>query len=198
MEKINPILKIAKENNGVVTNEQVVNLGLQRGTLKYLTDVGKLERVARGIYILPEFLEDEFYCIQARFKRGVFSHNTALFLHVLSDRTPNLFCMTFPKSYNATAPRAENIKVFQSTNDLYDLGITEMKSPSGNTVKVYSAEKTLCDILRTSSHTDIQVVSLAFKEYSKLPNKNIPLLSEYAKILKVDEKLRSYLEVLLW
>ena len=39
MEKINPILKIAKENNGVVTNEQVVNLGLQRLFAKLVTEV---------------------------------------------------------------------------------------------------------------------------------------------------------------
>lgn len=197
MKKINPILKIAKENNGFVTTQQVVDLGFQRGTLKYLSDVGKLERVTRGIYILPEFLEDEFYCIQNRFKRGVFSHDTALFLHGLSDRTPNAFCMTFPRNYNDSSPKTENIRSFRCTEDLYNLGIIEMKSPSGNTIKVYSVEKTLCDILRTSSHTDIQVISLTFKEYSKLSNKNIPLLSEYAKILKVDAKLRSYLEVLL-
>ena len=197
MKKINPIIQIAQENNGVVTTEQVVNLGFSKGSLKYLADNGRLERVARGIYILPEFLEDEFFCIQNRFKRGIFSHDTALFLHNLSDRTPNLFCMTFPKNYNATSPKAENIRIFQSTDEFYNLGIIETKSPSGNIIKVYSMEKTLCDILRTSSHTDIQLVTSAFKEYSKLPNKNIPLLSEYAKILKVDNKLRSYLEVLL-
>ena len=105
--------------------------------------------------------------------------------------------MTFPQNYNATAPRKENIRVFQSTNNLYNLGIIEIKSPSGNIIKVYSAEKALCDILKTSSHTDIQLIALAFKEYLKLPNKNIPLLSEYAKTLKVDDKIRSYLEVLL-
>lgn len=197
MKKINPILQIAKKNNGTITTKQVVALGFSRGTLKYLTDTKKLERVSRGIYVLPEFLEDEFFCIQNRFKRGIFSHDTALFLLGLSDRTPNFFCMTFPKSYNATAPRKENIRVFQSTNNLYNLGIVEVKSPSGNIVKVYSAEKTLCDILKTSSHTDIQSISLAFKEYLKLPKKNIPLLSEYAKTLKVNDKIRSYLEVLL-
>ena len=64
-------------------------------------------------------------------------------------------------------------------------------------VKVYSVERTLCDILRSHSHMDIQVVTEAFKRYAARQDKNIPILSEYAKTLKVERKLRSYLEVLL-
>ena len=77
------------------------------------------------------------------------------------------------------------------------MGIIDIKTPGGNLVKVYSIERTLCDILKVRSHTDIQIVSEAFKRYSKRENKNIPLISEYAKLLKVEKKLRSYLEVLL-
>ena len=58
-------------------------------------------------------------------------------------------------------------------------------------------EKTLCDILQTRANTDIQVISEAFKKYVTLGNKNIPLLSEYAKQMRVEKRVRSYLEVLL-
>ncbi len=44
---------------------------------------------------------------------------------------------------------------------------------------------------------DIQIISDAFKRYAKSKDKNIPLLSEYAKILRVEKKIRSYLEALL-
>ena len=37
----------------------------------------------------------------------------------------------------------------------------------------------------------------AFKRYAKLDKKDIPQLSEYAKLMRVEKKLRSYLEVLL-
>ena len=71
-----------------------------------------------------------------------------------------------------------------------------MFTPGGNTVKAYSAERTLCDILRPHSHVDIQVVTEAFKRYATRMDKNIPLLSEYAKTLKVEKKLRAYLVLL--
>lgn len=81
--------------------------------------------------------------------------------------------------------------------ELYDLGIAEVTTPGGNTVSAYSIERTLCDILRPHSHVDIQIVTEAFKQYATICNKNIPMLSEYAKILKVEARLRAYLEVLL-
>ena len=72
-----------------------------------------------------------------------------------------------------------------------------MTTPGGNSVRAYGAERTLCDILKTRNHTDVQVVTDAFKIYAARREKNIPLLSEYARKLKVEEKMRSYLEVLL-
>lgn len=58
-------------------------------------------------------------------------------------------------------------------------------------------ERMLCDILRPHNRTDIQVVAEAFKRYIANSDKNVPVLSEYAKLLKVKIKLRAYLEVLL-
>ncbi|MGL4383166.1 MAG: hypothetical protein ACRCTA_05570, partial [Bacilli bacterium] len=66
-----------------------------------------------------------------------------------------------------------------------------------NIVWAYNVEKTLCDILRTTNHVEAGVIAEAFKRYALRSNKNIPLLSNYAKLLKVEEKVRAYLEVLL-
>lgn len=85
----------------------------------------------------------------------------------------------------------------QCKKEFYDLGIAETVTPGGNTVRAYRVERTLCDILRPHSCVDIQVVTEVFKHYAAGKEKNIPLLSEYAKILKVEAKLRAYLEVLL-
>ena len=105
--------------------------------------------------------------------------------------------MTFPIGYNVTSLKNENVKAVRAAKKLYELGITTVLTPGGNPVRTYNKEKTLCDILRGRSNTDIQIVSDAFKQYVRSENINIPLLSEYAKILRVEKKLRSYLEVLI-
>ena len=191
------ILEFAKRNNGVITTAMLVDAGFARGSLKYLADTGKLERVSRGVYTLPEVLEDEFVNIQSRYKRGIFSLESALFLCDLTDRTPMKFYMTFPSAYNLSNPKRDGIVCSVSKEPLYSLGVTELITPGGNRVRGYSAEKTLCDILKPRNHTDVQEVTDAFKRYTTKKKRNIPLLSEYAKVLHVEGKLRSYLEVLL-
>jgi predicted transcriptional regulator of viral defense system len=191
------ILKIAYENNGIVTSAKVTNAGINRQYLKVLVNKGLLERSGRGIYIIPANFDDEMFNLQARFKRGIFSHETALFLLDLTDRTPIKYSMTFPLEYNTSILKSENIKYYRVKEDLYELGVITRKSPGGNEVRLYSAERTLCDILKGRSRIDIQIVTEAFKRYAKLDNKDIPLISRYAKLLRIEKKLRSYLEVLL-
>ena len=191
------ILELANQNNGMVTTAMVVGSGLSRGSLKYLADRGYMERTSRGVYILPQKWEDEFVNMQNRYKRGIYSLGTALFLCDLTDRTPGRFHMTFPSTYNLSNPKKVGIICNGAKEPLYSLGVTELTTPGGNIVRGYSAERTLCDILRARSHTDIQIVTDAFKRYSARKERNIPLLSEYAKVLRVEDKVRFYLEVLL-
>lgn len=191
------IMQIAKENNGVVTTADITERGILRGNLKNLVDSGKLEKTARGVYILPEIWEDEFINLQSRFKKGIFSHETALFLWDLTDRTPNRYDMTFPEAYNLTNAKKEGISASTVKKEWHDIGIAQLKSPGGNKIAAYNMERTLCDILRKRSAVDTGVISEAFRQYAVRKDKNIPLLSEYAKKFQVEEKVRRYLEVLI-
>ena len=115
----------------------------------------------------------------------------------LTDQTPIKYSMTFPLQYNISALKTENVKGYRVKDELYELGVINGKTPGGNTVRLYNAERTLCDILKGRSNVEIQIVVEAFKRYAKLDEKDIPRLSDYAKLMRVEKKLRSYLEVLL-
>lgn len=191
------IIQLTKENNGVVTTAVLSEKGILRGNLKKLVDEGKLEKTARGVYILPEIWEDEFMNLQARFKKGIFSNETALFLWDLTDRTPNRYEMTFPHNYNLTNAKNEGVNCLRVKQEWYTEGKIQVKSPGGNTITAYNMERTLCDILRKRGGADMGIVTEAFKRYASRKDRNLPLLSEYAKKFRVEEKVRSYLEVLI-
>lgn len=197
MKHSQDILKLAEENHGVITTSTIVAAGYPRGSLKYLVDKGKLEQSSRGVYTLPEVWDDEFINIQSRYKRGVFSMDTALFLCDLTDRTPKKYHMTFPSTYNLSRPKNDGILCRGTKEPLFSLGVEILTTPGGNSVKAYGAERSLCDILKPRNNVDVQIVSDAFKRYLARKNRNIPLLSEYSRALKVEQRLRSYLEVLL-
>ncbi|PZC52407.1 MULTISPECIES: type IV toxin-antitoxin system AbiEi family antitoxin domain-containing protein [unclassified Mesotoga] len=197
MSYVEKILDIARKNNGIVTSRQVTNAGINRQNLRIMVERGLLERSERGVYIIPTILDDEMFNLQSRYRRGIFSHGTALFLLDLTDQTPIKYSMTFPLGYNTSNLNKENVEYYRVKDGLYELGVITKKTPNGNDVRVYNAERTLCDTLKGRSHTDIQIISEAFKRYAKLPNRDIPLISKYAKLMRVEKKLRAYFEVLL-
>ena len=197
MTQTEKILEIARKHHGTVTSAQVTEAGIFRGNLASLLTQGRLERVGRGLYVLPDMPEDEWLILQSRFKRGVFSLETALFLHGLTDRTPDRLCMTFPAGYNIGVLRKEHVRANRVKTELHGRGVVEMKSPGGHTIKAYDAERTLCDILKGRSGVDVHIVSDAFKRYVRRRQKNIPRLSADAKLLRVEGKVRAYLEALL-
>ncbi|MDO4544184.1 MAG: type IV toxin-antitoxin system AbiEi family antitoxin domain-containing protein [Clostridia bacterium] len=197
MGAMQEIIEMAKSGNGTVTAQAVARAGFSHGNLKHLVDKGLLEKVARGVYVLPDAWGDEMFNLQSRFKRGIFSHESALFLWGLTDKTPSSYSMTFPTSYNLSKPKAENVRCKQCKTEWYELGVETVETPNGNLVRAYNRERTLCDLLRPNSASDIQAISGAFKQYAGSASKNIPLLSEYAQKLGVASKVRSYLEVLL-
>ena len=188
------IIKNAK--NGVVTSRKVTEQGVHRGILQEMVRKGELIQYSRGIYMLPDEWEDEFFLLQQKYKKGVFSHSTALYLHGYSDRVPLRFHMTFPTKYNSPSLKKANVDVSRVKNDNYELGITELITPAGNQVVAYDLERSLCDVLRGSGD-DIQVVQYAMKKYASSRQRDINKLMRYAKQLHVEPKIRRYMEVLL-
>lgn len=190
------LLIIKNAKNGVVTSRKVTEQGVHRGILQEMVRNGELIQCSRGIYMLPDEWEDEFFLLQQKYKKGVFSHSTALYLHGYSDRVPLRFHMTFPTKYNSPSLKKANVDVSRVKNDNYELGITELITPAGNQVVAYDLERSLCDVLRGSGD-DIQVVQYAMKKYASSRQRDINKLMRYAKQLHVEPKIRRYMEVLL-
>ena len=191
-------IKVLLQNSssGVITAKQVTESGIHRSILKNLVDEGLLYRFGRGIYIRSDVWEDEFYLLQCKYKRGIYSHDIALYLLGYSDRTPAKYTMTFPKGYNTPSLKKENIIIKRVIEENYSFGITEIKTPSGNPVKIYDLERTLCDIVRGSG-SDIQIVNEAMKRYATSKEKDIHKLMKCAEQLRVKPKILHYMEVLL-
>lgn len=183
-----------KEKNGIITSSEVTGANIPRIYLKFMTNKGLIVKIDRGIYSFPEVWEDEMYLLGYRYKKGIFSHGTALYIHRMSDRTPIKYEMTFPRGYHLKN-KNDILKVHCSKNDIYNLGVEEALSPTGKKIKVYNLEKTLCDLLKSNS--DVQITKDAMKIYCSSKNKNIILLTEYAKKLDVESKILEYLKVLL-
>ena len=193
-EKINELLKASQD--GTITAEQVTAAGLHRSILQELVRQGIVSRFGRGLYVRNDTWEDDFYLLQRKYGRGIYSHDTALYLLGYSDRTPARYTMTFPKGYNSSSLKRENIIAKRVVPENYSFGVIELRSPCGNPIRVYDLERTLCDILRGSG-SDVQIIGAAMKKYAASNEKDIHKLMQYADQLRVKPKVLRYMEVLL-
>lgn len=193
-EKIKKMLEASE--TGVITSAQVTEAGLHRNALQQLVKDGEIYRFGRGLYVRRNSWEDDFYLFQKKYGRGIYSHDTALYLLGYSDRTPAKYTMTFPKGYNAPSLKQETIIIKRVVPENYEFGQIQIKSPAGNLIRTYDLERTLCDILRGNG-SDIQIITDAMKRYAASGEKNIHKLMQYAERLRVSPKVLRYLEVLL-
>ncbi len=189
--------EIAAANNGFLTASMARNNGIQSRDIADAVGRGELVRVARGLYCTPGTWEDEYVVAQHRFARGVFSHDTALYLLGLCDSAPELLTMSFPRGYNPSSAKTAGIVAKSSPEGLHGLGLAELVTPYGNAVRAYDAERTLCDVLRGTSSPDLQLLSPAFRSYFSSGKRNLPKLQSFAGKLGVAKKVRTYMEVLL-
>ena len=191
-------LKEYIQENLVITNKEAEELGYTRHNLSELTKSGQLERLRPGLYQLKGKVIDDFVLISSNSNRIIFSHQTALYLHDLSDRTPNVFHISVPQGYNAShiKKRYEDLQVHYAKKDLYELGKIEIKSPQGNFIPVYDMDRTICDIIIDREKIDKQIFTEAIKRYFKSPNKNLRRLIKYSRLFKIEDEIRKYMEVL--
>lgn len=197
MSKTATIEKIAASNGGFLTASMARENGILSRNLADAVKRNELVRVERGLYCSPDTWEDEYVMAQHRFARGVFSHDTALYLLGLCDSAPESLMMSFPRGYNPSSAKREGIVVKSSPKGLHDLGLAELMTPYGNSVRVYDAERTLCDMLRGTSSPDLQLLSPAFRLYFSSEGRNLPKLQSFADKLGVVAKVKRYMEVLL-
>lgn len=195
---INPILMDAlKKNNNVITTKQAEDLGFSRALLSYYAGEELLVRERQGVYILPNGVHDDMYTISMRSKKIIFSHDTALFLNGLSDRTPFRHSVTIPSGTKLPATLRDECDCFYIKPELHTAGMVIKKNTFGNEVRCYNAERTICDLLRSRSRLDEETVIAAIKNYAISAEKDLNLLAALSVQLGVEKPIKKYMEVLL-
>lgn len=197
MDYIDQINKIIEKQNGIILASDLTGKDIPREYLSRLEKLGRIERVACGVYVKSDSVGDEMFYMQLKVPKIIYSHETALFVHGLSDRTPDKYSITVPSTFTVSAEIKSNYKVFYIKPDLYELGKIAGETIFGNRIMLYDMERTICDIVRSRSRIDIQIFNDALKRYSKLQTADLNKLYHYATILKTDKLLKQYMEVLL-
>ena len=191
------VINYLKENS-IVRTKDLKNLGLSSTQIQNMVNKELVKRIQRGLYSLPNSMDDPYYEMQLKYKKLIFSHETALSLHNMTDVTPSKMTGTVPREYNYQyLVKEKGINVVRVNKKRYGLGIEQIISPFGNSIAVTNRERTLCDVLQKRSRIDSRIINDAFRNYLNSSQKNLNILMRYAKTFKVDKLIRNYMEVFL-
>ena len=149
----------------------ITEAGFLPGSISHVLKSGAIDKLTRGVYCLPEVLDDEFAAITYRWKKCVLSHGSALYFDGLSDRVPGALDVTVPHGCNPRILLFEHpdVGIHRVNQDVCELGIIEAKSPGGAMVRTYCTERAVADLIsqRASGGADSQLVHDAVAGYFK-------------------------------
>ncbi len=197
MDYMAELSAIAKSNGGIIETKLAAQHGISKAMLYKLCKENKIFRIVKGQYVLPDDMQDELLSISKRSEKIIFSHETALYLHGISDRTPFEHTVTAPSGCIPSVAIQSECKVYYIKPELFELGKTTLRTPSGNDVPAYDLERTVCDVIRSRNKVGTETFLAALKLYAANPKKDLNKLNSYAKKMRVSGILRRYLEVLL-
>lgn len=162
------LLPLAEQNDGLVTAAQARALGIKDSVLARLTQRGKLERVARGVYRIPYFPADPLSqyreaVLWARASHGpeqvALSHETALGVYGISDVNPAHVHLTVPKRARLRRQKPKWIVIHRS--DLLSRDVTTHEG-----LPVTTVAKSVMDVMETTGRLGLarQAIKDARKE----------------------------------
>lgn len=188
------ISQIMNANKGMLSTRMIEPLNISRQYLAIMEAKKMIEKVSRGLYVLPSAYEDSYFLFQQKYKKAIFSHMNALYFHNMTEEFPYNYTVTVPQNYHVDTVN-EKCNVFYVSNEIYEIGLTEVETPNGVKVKSYDIERCICDIIRSKNRMDSEHVKHSIREYLKRKDKNLIKLSNYADKMGIKDNVMNYLDV---
>ncbi len=183
-----------KTSGGLITTKYCDDNNIPRVYLSRLVREKFLENISRGLYKTKGGDFDELYFFQHRYKKAIYSYETALYLMGLTDKFIVDTDVSVPSNYKFNNP-IEAINIHYVKSDLWYLGVKEVKTMFGNIVKIYGYERCLCDFIKNKDNIDNETYIDLIRSYRLVEDKDIHLLFEIASKMGISANVREILEV---
>jgi predicted transcriptional regulator of viral defense system len=183
---------------GLLRASDLKPIGVPRMVLSRLASQGRLERVGRGLYRLPERPASEhegLAAVAARVPQAVFCLLTALQFHELTTQLPRRIWIAMPRGSHTPRIGFPPIRMVQYGGEAYSAGV-EVFERDAVSVRVYCAAKTVVDCFKHRNKVGLDVAIEALQDARSRNKASVDDLWRYAKICRVANVMRPYMEVI--
>lgn len=188
-----------REHGGQLRMSEAIRLGMTRYTLYSLRDRGVVEQVSRGIYRLvdlPPIGNPDLVTVGLRIPNGVVCLVSALAFHGLTTQIPHEVSIAIPRG--SRTPRLEHppVRAYRFSEAAHAAGV-DVHRLDGVPVRIYSPEKTLADCFKFRNRIGMDVVQESLKAYRGRRDTEFDAVIRYARVCRVDNVMRPYLEAVM-
>lgn len=188
-------LKLARRRQGVTARE-LAAAHIHRQVLSGLVESGEIERVARGVYRLPEHPLTENYGLamaSAVVTHGVICLLSALQFHGIGTQLPSEVWIAIDRRARRPVLKYPPLRIVRYSGAALTEGV-ESHRIEGRTVRVYNVAKTVADCFKYRNKIGLDVALEALREARRAKQASADALWRYAKINRVANVMRPYLE----
>lgn len=189
--------RVLEANNGIAKRSDFAAAGIPNGRIYKMQADGFLQRISQGYYAMSEksdFTDEQI--IASTVPNAVISMESALFHYGYSDFIPRIWTVTLPRSASRNINCCVPLKIYYVKDEIYDIGKIQIKDDDVS-FTIYDRERTICDMFKHREKTDTELFAKAINAYVNDAQKDLRKLSEYAKRLRVYNKVTELMEVLL-
>lgn len=192
------VVEVVKNNNGIARTRDFLANGVHPRDLYRMRDDGRLERLSRGLYQLTGQVpgDPDMATVCKKIPNGVACLTSALSIHQITTEIPRFVHIALKRGSEKPQIDYPPVQYYWMSGAAYEEGI-EIQNRNGIEIPVYSAEKTLADCFKYRNKIGMGVVLEALRFYRERKRFDANKLIHYAKICRVYNIMRPYLEASL-
>ena len=187
------------EHKKFFTVSLLKELGYSYYKIEKLVNEGVLMKVNRSTYENLSYKgeENDFYSADAFVPYGVICLMSAARYYGLTNFLPDAVDVAIERKKKvSTLPEWPEIKILYFDSARMDIGVREVHEEE-NSFHIFDIEKTVVDIIYYRNKIGIEETSEVLKNYLKRKDRQLDRLYAYARRLRCEKTVRTYLEVLV-
>jgi predicted transcriptional regulator of viral defense system len=191
-------IEIIKHNGGIIRTHEALKSGIHRRTFYGLWDEGIIIQLSRGLFQLASLDRPANFRLAEVSKKvphGIVCLKSALAFHKLTVPEPDRVWLAVERKARKPKIDAPPLHTFFFSGEMFSRGVQThfiMNQP----VHIYSAPKTIIDCFRWQKTVGLDYAVRAARAYLKQNDTDSAELMFYAKICRIESRVRAYLQIL--
>ena len=191
--------ELFRAHDGTLHTGEALRLGIHPRTLYVMRDSGILEQISRGLFRLtelPPFGNPDLVTVALKIRNGVICLISALAFHELTTQVPHEVYVAVKQGSEPPRLPYPPVRLFWFSGKAFSEGV-QIHKVGGVPVRIYGPEKTVADCFKHRNKIGLEVALEALKTYRRRKSFNVDKLLHSARVCRVENIMRPYLETLL-